>query len=150
MKTLLLFLFSFSLLGQTKADLQSQVRISVANASMIFALPSGGGFTPVQIDAATLELVVGPGGVMFLRAKPPAPTPIVFQEDFFKTTAAQTAFITTKVVSGGKGNIMVFRNGLLQREVEDYAAQENVGIWTITFKNQIPTNDFITIRYPTS
>lgn len=144
-------IFSFVLLvsscfGQTKVELNKQVAApAAADAVIIMSLP-GLGYTPVRLDANSLELVVSQTG-LFLRAKAKNQD---FQEDFFKLNQTQTVFTTSKVVSGPKSNITIFKNGLLQREIEDYAIEENGGIWNITFKSPQEIGTFITIRYPTN
>lgn len=144
MKTILLLFVSIGLFAQTKIDTRIQTKLDVTQLSVLLVLP-GVGVIPATLDS-TLVLTSN-GGVYTLSAAP-KPTIINFQEDRFKTTVAQSAFVSSKPLLGNKSGIMVFHNGLLQREIEDYGAQENVGIWTITFNTPVPIGSLVTIRYP--
>lgn len=143
---LLVLVLPYSLVGQTRTDIIIQTKANVLEPGLILVMPNNI-VIPVKLDPS-LELITNGGGT-FLRVKT-INAVVNFEEDFFKTSNPQNAFVTTKIVNGGKKALFVYRNGLLQREVEDYAAQENGGIWTITFNQSVPIGTFVTLRYPTS
>lgn len=145
MKYVLFFLLSFSLFSQTKTDLQQQVKTVVTEASLIMALPNNGGFVPVKIDSS-LSLVLSNG--VYTLVVSPQQSNVTFKEDAFKTTTLQSVFTCSAPLKGVKENLVVFYNGLLQRDIEDYAFTQTGGICTITFNRQIPPEQLITIRYP--
>lgn len=119
MKHITLFLFvAAALCGQTRAT-SNQMGGPATGDTRVLIQQDNGLWVMARIDAATLEIVPAtvPGQPPVLRAK--APTVTVPALELWtppKATTAQQAWALPSVPRF----VMIFRNGVLQRDGEDY------------------------------
>ena len=147
-KSLILsFILSTAAFAQTSVAVQ-QVTSPAPLTNMVWvSIPGQKGFVPA-ILGNNLTLVNN-AGVYTISAVVPT-TSVVFKTDYTKVGVTVTQSFTTSVaVNGGKTNLEVFRNGILQQEAEDYIATVNAdNTVTVNFTNNVVTSgDSIKFRY---
>lgn len=156
-KILCSFLFVVNLLtAQTKVDLSKQIKtLSTAVPTVFVNIPTVG-LVLAKLDPS-LVLAPDSSGNYTLISIPSQPQPpqvipvLVVNTDNFKQTSPNllSVFSTTKKVNGGKNNLEVYRNGILQTEVEDFVSVFNPGdgTVTVTFPNISSEGDIVKLRY---